>query len=156
MAFWFAQKHVAVAPFWQHAVPKDANAWLYNAVQYPFGKQYRLLKTDDFSSVFALKEKVYHFHGMRIFCALNNLEHARVGLIVGKKVAKQAYRRNYMKRRLREWFRLNRHRLPEKDWIFHVTSAFDRQTFVHLEEQLLKILQNQRINISPTSGEEQS
>lgn len=154
MAFWFAQKHVAAAPFWQHVVLRDVNAWLFKVVQYGFSKQYRLLKTDDFSSVFALKEKVYHFHGMRVFRAKNNLGHARMGLIVGKKVAKQAHRRNYMKRRLREWFRLNRHRLPEKDWVFHVTSAFDRQTFIHLETQLVRILNNQRIKISQPSDKD--
>lgn len=130
-------------PFWQLVEPKGANAWLYKAVQYDFGKQYRLLKTDDFSSVFAFKEKVYHFGAVRVLRAKNNLGYARMGLIVGKKAAKQAHRRNYMKRRLREWFRLNRHRLPEKDWVIHVTHAFDKQTFIHLDTQLLKLLRKE-------------
>ncbi len=36
----------------------------------------------------------------------------RLGLVVGRRVAKTAVRRNRMKRLLREFFRLNKHRLP--------------------------------------------
>lgn len=51
---------------------------------------------------------------------------ARLGLVVSKKAAKRANKRNYMKRVIREWFRCNRHRLPPKDFVVRVKIRFDR------------------------------
>lgn len=56
----------------------------------------------------------------------NELGHARLGLVVGKKVAKRANRRNYIKRTVREWFRLNQHRLDGVDYVVRARLAFDR------------------------------
>lgn len=94
-------------------------------MDYRFGKQYRLLKTDEFSSVFALRRQKSR-DWLQILRAPNALAHARLGLVVGKKAAKRANRRNYMKRCIREWFRLNRHRLPAEDIVVRVRSPFGR------------------------------
>nr|WP_256473489.1 ribonuclease P protein component [Neisseria sp. HSC-16F19] len=94
-------------------------------VDYRFGKQYRLLKTDEFSSVFALRRQKSR-DWLQILRAPNTLGHARLGLVVGKKAAKRANKRNYMKRCIREWFRLNRHRLPAEDIIVRVRAPFGR------------------------------
>lgn len=93
-------------------------------MSYSFGQRYRLLKADDFSSVFALrcqKKRAW----IQIFQAGNDLGHPRLGLAVAKKVAKRANRRNYMKRVLREWFRVHQHQLPPVDLIIRVHESFD-------------------------------
>ena len=45
--------------------------------------------------------------------------------MVGKKVAKRAYRRNYIKRTVREWFRLNQHQLGSVDYVVRAKLIFD-------------------------------
>ena len=57
----------------------------------------------------------------------NMAGHARLGLVVGKKAAKRAVKRNYMKRVIREWFRCRRHSLPPRDYIVRVRTAFGRE-----------------------------
>ena len=69
----------------------------------------------------------------------NNVQgFARLGLVVSKKVAKRANRRNYMKRTLREWFRLNRHRLDSSDLVVRVRRPFGKagrqQVLAQLEQ----------------------
>lgn len=75
-----------------------------------------------------------------MYSADNALPHARLGLVVGKKCARRANQRNYMKRRLREWFRLNRHRLPNKDFIVQVRQKFTRADFPEVEKKLQRLL----------------
>ena len=72
-------------------------------MEYCFGKPYRLLKTDDFSSVFALR-RLKSRPDIQLWHKPNGLGHPRLGLVVAKKTARRANRRNYMKRTLREWF----------------------------------------------------
>ncbi len=129
-------------PFWLRAVLKAASAWLYNTVDYRFGKRYRLLKTEDFSSVFALRH-LKSRPAVQVWQKPNGLPHPRLGLVVAKKTAKRANRRNYMKRVLREWFRLNRHRLAANDVIVRVRQPFDERGRAAVWQQLEQIVQQQ-------------
>lgn len=107
-------------------------------MRYTFGKKYRLLKTDEFSSVFALRRAV-SLGNLRIWRADNALGHPRLGLVVAKKTAKRAHERNEMKRCLREWFRLNRHELPAQDFVVQVRRAFTKQEFPAVRSHLEKL-----------------
>lgn len=89
-----------------------------------FGKAYRLLKTEEFSSVFALRKQRVSKH-LQVFNAKNAVGHARLGLVVAKKNAKRANKRNYMKRVIRDWFRCHKHRLLPRDYVVRVRYAFD-------------------------------
>lgn len=126
-------------PFWPHAVPKAANAWPCNLKQ-GFAKRYRLLKTDDFSSVFAFKKQ----HGSALIQVFylpgNGLGHARLGLVVSKKTAKRAHERNYMKRVVREWFRCHKETLPPNDFIVRVRRPFNRTTAAEARAQLAQLI----------------
>lgn len=55
----------------------------------------------------------------------NQLDHARLGTIVAKKVAASAVARNYMKRTLRELFR-QRPDLPALDLVLQVKKRFSK------------------------------
>ena len=105
-----------------------------------FGKAYRLLITEEFSSVFALRKQ-----RSRSFLAVlqsenNTLGHARLGLVVGKKAAKRANKRNYMKRVIREWFRLHQHELPAKDFVVRVRVMFEREQYREVCKQLAELM----------------
>jgi ribonuclease P protein component len=85
-------------------------------MDHSFGWPKKLRKTDEFSSVF-------HFRCTRrgrildISAGPNALDHARLGMIVPKKVLSRAVDRNRLKRLLREWFRLHQCQLTGLDII---------------------------------------
>lgn len=132
-----------VAQYWLHVAPKAANAWL-SKLDYGFGKQYRLLKTDDFSSVFAFRNRRSRDLLQVSQSGDNGLNHPRLGLVVSKKTAKRANRRNYMKRVIRDWFRCHKENLPPHDFVVQVRRPFTRENAAQAREQLLQLMQKRR------------
>ena len=63
-----------------------------------------------------------------MFRSPNSLKHPRLGLIVAKKVAKKAHERNYMKRTVREWFRVNKSLLGHFDYVVRSQKKFEKNT----------------------------
>lgn len=116
---------------------------------YSFGKQYRLLKTDEFSSVFNFRRS--YSHGFfQVYSKPFDSDHARLGLVVAKKVAKAAVDRNTMKRIIREWFRLHRPDLLPFDLVVRVRQPFNH-AHTHEAWQQLDVLMA-RINVCRTSS----
>lgn len=113
-------------------------------MDYGFGKQYRLLKTDDFSSVFALRNRKSRDLLQVSQSADNGLGHPRLGLVVGKKTAKRANKRNYMKRVIRDWFRLHKADLPPHDFVVSVSRPFNRENAAQAREQLAQLMSRRR------------
>lgn len=70
----------------------------------------------------------------------NGLGHARLGLVVGKKTAKRAHERNYMKRVIREWFRTCKETLPPHDFVVRVRKPFNRTNAAEARAQLAQLL----------------
>lgn len=96
-------------------------------------KQAKLVKTDDFSSVFSLRKRIANKYLVMRYCTNCNGS-ARLGLIVAKKTAKLAVQRNYMRRVLRELFRLNQHQLPAVDLVIQVQKVFDKPDFLDIKQ----------------------
>jgi len=69
-----------------------------------FARVRRIVKTDEFSSVFRLRpaQKTAHFV---LYTRPNNLPHARLGIVAAKRFAPRAVTRNTIKRMTRELFR---------------------------------------------------
>jgi ribonuclease P protein component len=69
-----------------------------------FARVRRIVKTDEFSSVFRLRpaQKSAHFV---LYTRSNELPHARLGVVVAKRFAPRAVTRNTIKRVSREVFR---------------------------------------------------
>lgn len=65
---------------------------------------------------------------------------ARLGLVVSKKTAKRANRRNYMKRVIRDWFRRNKHALPPHDFVVRVRLAFHRNEANAARQELAHLM----------------
>lgn len=116
---------------------------------YRLVKQAKMIKTDDFSSVFnfrkrfSLKYLVMHYQP-------NTLQRARLGLVVGKKTAKLAVSRNYMRRVLREFFRLSQHDICHVDLIIRVQKKFDKVDFIQIKQEFDSLIYklNQRVILS--------
>ncbi len=79
-----------------------------------FARVRRIVKTDEFSSVFRLRpaQKSAHFV---LYTRANTLPHARLGVVVAKRFAPRAVTRNTIKRVTRELFRVMQ--LPALDCI---------------------------------------
>ena len=78
-----------------------------NQLDKGFGKEYHLLKPSEFQKVYRQKIWTGNREFAINFCS-NQLPHARLGLVVSKKVSKRAVDRNRIKRHVREWFRHNK------------------------------------------------
>lgn len=103
-----------------------------------FPRQLRLLKTDDFSSVFNFR-CVVRGTTLRIHGKPNGLPHARLGLVIGRKLAKQAVRRNYMKRVIRETFRQQQTALTGLDVVVWPREAFGREQAANVVIELQRL-----------------
>lgn len=99
-----------------------------------FHKKAKLIKTDEFSSVFNFRKRIFASL-IAIHYQPNTLNTARLGLVVGKKIAKSAVARNYMRRVLRECFRLQQHNLPAVDLVIRVQKKFDKKHFSLLQQE---------------------
>jgi len=69
-----------------------------------YGRHRRIVKTDEFSSVFRLRP-VYRTENFVLYARPNSLGHARLGIVVAKRFAPRAVTRNLVKRLTREIFR---------------------------------------------------
>jgi ribonuclease P protein component len=112
--------------------------------RFRFAKQAKIVKTDDFSSVFNLRNRIANKHlVMRYRVNDNNI--ARLGLIVSKKTAKLAVQRNYMRRIMRELFRLNQHNLPAMDLVIQIQKFFGRTEFLEIKKEFEYLMQKIRL-----------
>jgi ribonuclease P protein component len=93
--------------------------------QAAFPKAARLLKTDEFSSVFRLRpwRRSPHF----VLYGKPTGQEARLGLVIGKKQAPRAVTRNLIKRHARDAFRLRREALSGFDILVRLHAKIDRK-----------------------------
>ena len=84
-----------------------------------YGRHRRIVKTDEFSSVFRLRPtfRTEHF---ALYQRPNALNHPRLGIVVAKRLAQRAVTRNMIKRIAREVFRLTL--LPNVDCIIRLSA----------------------------------
>ncbi len=93
-----------------------------------YPKAARLTKTDEFSSVFALRPRRRSQHFV-LYVGENGLPQARLGVVVGKKFAARAAERNMVKRMVRELFRHRQDQLAGRDVLLRLQAKFPRAEF---------------------------
>ncbi|WP_420995161.1 ribonuclease P protein component [Cupriavidus sp. 30B13] len=93
-----------------------------------YPKAARLTKTDEFSSVFALRPRRRSQHFV-LYVGENGLPQARLGVVVGKKFAARAAERNMVKRMVRELFRHRQDQLAGRDVLLRLQARFPRAEF---------------------------
>lgn len=83
-----------------------------------YARDKRIIKTDEFSSVFRLRpvQRTAHFV---LYTRSNELAHARLGVVVAKRFAPRAVTRNAIKRITRELFRQSM--LPPVDCVVRLS-----------------------------------
>ncbi|MDK2122591.1 ribonuclease P protein component [Parachitinimonas caeni] len=91
-----------------------------------FSRLDRLIKTDEFSSVFNLRYQAGN-ELFQIWVKPNSLSRGRLGLVVSKRVDKRAVGRNRIKRQVREWFRLNPEVTCGLDWVVRAKKRLGRE-----------------------------
>lgn len=74
----------------------------------------------------------------------NMAGHARLGVIVGKKTARLSVRRNYMKRVIREIFRLENTAVGGLDILVRPLKAFDQTDFDKIRSEFKQLLDKLR------------
>ncbi|WP_090681017.1 ribonuclease P protein component [Paraburkholderia phenazinium] len=106
--------------------------------QAAFPKAARLLKTDEFSSVFRLRpwRRTAHF----VVYARPTGNDARLGLVIGKKYAPRAVTRNLVRRLAREAFRLRRAEFGGWDVLLRLHTRFDKKAMPAASSPPLKAL----------------
>ena len=112
-------------------------------------RQAKIVKTDDFSSVFNLRKRIASQHLVMRY-RLNEANMPRLGLIVSKKTAKLAVQRNYMRRVLRDLFRLNQQQLPIIDLVIQVQKPFKKPEFTLIKQEFEILLLKLSVKVVPT------
>ncbi|WP_367677542.1 ribonuclease P protein component [Buchnera aphidicola] len=101
-------------------------------MKFSFNKRLRLLNTLQYKIVFRCGYQV-KFQEIVIFGKINNMKFPRLGISISKKCIKKAYQRNYLKRLIREFFRLYQNNFILMDFVVVVkkkTSKNDRKLFL--------------------------
>lgn len=80
-----------------------------------FQRASRLLHPKDFENVLRRREVQINVPPLQIIAVVNDLNHPRLGLVIGKRVSPRAVDRNRMRRTIREAFRHNAGSLPALD-----------------------------------------
>ena len=90
-----------------------------------YARDRRIVKTDEFSSVFRLRpvKRTAHFV---LYTRVNQLTHARLGVVAAKRFAPRAVTRNTIKRVTRELFRITQ--LPSIDCIVRLSKPVNLKT----------------------------
>jgi ribonuclease P protein component len=116
---------------------------------YRLVKQAKMIKTDDFSSVFNFRKRI-SMQYLAIHYQPNLHQRARLGLVVGKKIAKLAVNRNYMRRVLREFFRTQQHDICHVDLIVRVQKKFTKVDFIQIKQEFDSLIGkiNQRVSVT--------
>ena len=89
-----------------------------------FHGEYRLRKTDEFSSVFAFRRTLRGKY-FDIFHRPNMSTTARIGVVIAKKLVHSAVSRNLIKRIVRESFRQSRAKLPQRDIVVRISTRLN-------------------------------
>jgi ribonuclease P protein component len=118
----------------------------YRLKTYGLEKQAKMIKTDDFSSVFNFRKRI-STQSLAMHFQPNLHQRPRLGLVVGKKTAKLAVDRNYMRRVLREFFRLKQHEICHVDLIIRVQKKFTKSDFTQIKQEFEMLISklNQRV-----------
>lgn len=112
------------------------------AADFPRAK--RILKTDEFSSVFRLRPvcKTAHFV---LYARANGLERARLGVVVAKRLAPRAVTRNTVKRVSREIFRQSR--FKSVDFIVRLAQPVNQRKQAACTQNLRKLIRSEILKL---------
>lgn len=103
-----------------------------------FGREKRLLDAKQFKQVFDSPDYRLSGRCILVLARHNQVGHARLGLVAGKKNTKLAVARNLIKRTCREHFRLNQDQLPPVDMVIITRRGIADLSASELRQELVK------------------
>ena len=104
-----------------------------------FGRDKRLLTPRQFKTVFDSPTARAPGRNVLLLAHENQLEHPRLGLVIGKKSVKLSVERNRLKRQIRESFRLNQDNLVGWDIVVVARKGLGDLENVELARQFGKL-----------------
>lgn len=109
----------------------------------------RIVKTDEFSSVFRLRpvQRTAHFV---LYARANQLAQARLGVVVAKRYAPRAVTRNAIKRATRELFRHSA--LPAVDCIIRLSKPVNTKSGPAVTANLKAVLRTELMQLLQNAG----
>ncbi|GGI19174.1 MAG: ribonuclease P protein component [Oxalicibacterium faecigallinarum] len=105
-----------------------------------FARDRRIVKTDEFSSVFRLRP-VYRTAHFVLYTRKTDLPHARLGVVAAKRLAPRAVTRNTIKRVTRELFRQTA--LPSIDCIVRLSQPVNTKQGPATSASLKRVLREE-------------
>ena len=114
-----------------------------------FSSDRRIVKTDDFSSVFRMRPCARTKHFV-LYARPNQLSNARLGIVVAKRFAHRAVTRNTIKRLCRETFRTIQ--IPAMDCIIRLTSPVNTRKDPATNRPVKRILRAELDQLMAISG----
>ncbi|MBI4965123.1 MAG: ribonuclease P protein component [Desulfomonile tiedjei] len=131
---------------------KDANACRSKPRRFKLDKEARIRNSSDYRRIMrrGVRSNTPHFH---IRMLKNPVGITRLGIAVGRK-AGNACARNRVKRRLREYFRLNREKMPpETDIVFVAQDGAATLSMHQLQDELDRFFEKRFCTRADTSSE---
>ena len=104
-----------------------------------FARDKRLLSSQQFKQVFDSPSDKVSGKQILILARGNDLEHPRLGLVIGKKNVRLSVERNRIKRQIRESFRHHQCQIGSLDVLVIARKALDSQTNQDLSQNLEKL-----------------
>ena len=120
-----------------------------------FGREKRLLTPQQFKAVFDSSSNKVPGKNVLLLARENQLEHPRLGLVIGKKSVKLAVERNRIKRQIRESFRHNQNILNGVDVVIVARRGIADLSNIELRQQFDKMwkrLARQRLTASQAAS----
>ena len=106
---------------------------------FSFTKEERILKRTDFNNL-KIRGKKHHTKNFTIIIKPNGRDTTRLGITVSKRIGKSVTR-NRIKRLIREFFRLHKHKIPKGyDVLIVATKKNDTLNLASVEEQVGDLL----------------
>ena len=123
------------------------------SANFSFPRERRLIRAREFEQVLRRPEARLKSGPLRLNLVFNRMQHARLGLIVGKKAVPKASARNRIKRVIRDRFRTAQNELPPVDIVVRVLGPVDR---ARLHQHLGKLIEEiRRLPDSEPDGKEE-
>lgn len=136
-------------------VQKVVRAWQFNcrsvqrlnfkvtivAPNFGLPRTHKILKADAYASALRMRVCAQTEHFALHFCAhkpdlLLTHEWAQLGLVVPKKLAKHAIRRNTIKRLSREYFRQHKHQIANGLWVVRLKANINKRPLTSAQKGL--------------------
>jgi len=114
-------------------------------LRFTFRKHERISKQKEINAVFEKGEKFFK-NGLLVYILKTNKNYSRIAILISNKVEKSAVIRNKFKRRIREIFRLNKHKIKMPiDIVVVATRVSVKQKYSFLEKNFLEILKDNNL-----------